>query len=439
MSRKLAYVALPVVAAIGIGIFVLAGGLGSDDEPDQAKMPTVGILAPNDSSTAFFLMQQLTEMGYVEDETIQYIVKIVPVDDPSEYETASQSLIDDQVDVIYSSGTSGALAASKLTTTVPIVFVANEATYLADISPIMEQQGANTNLTGVTPINPVERRFQLMMETVPTIEEVYVPYDPTSLSSVETLKLIEAVADSYEVTVVTFEFSDDAGVVRALEEMPPEVDAIFLGDELPVLVHMVDFADLSIARKVPLIVPVGRFDNIGVFPPGVLFGYGAGILKIYQQAAELIDQLLQGAAPADLPIRPSYVYLTVSVGAADALGIDIPESIMRQANEILRDAVAVPAVAPETEPATDASPACNATLQTAVGDYSICILQSCEELRDTSFTEFVDRVPAESCPTEDALGICVMETGNSYFYSGNLMPIEINCATYGGEWVTPEG
>jgi hypothetical protein len=298
----------------------------------------------------------------------------------------------------------------------------------------MEQQDANTNLTGVTPVNPVERRFQLMMETVPTIETVYVPYDPTSLSSVEVLKLIEAVAASYEVTLVKFEFSDDAGAQRALDEMPQEVDAIFLGDELPILIRLVAFADLSMARKVPLIVPVGQFDNMGMFPPGVLFGYGGGIQKLYQQAAELINQLLHGTAPADLPIRPSFTYLTVSVGAAEALGIEIPDPIMRQANDILREEVVPPADAQETQPAAGASAACKATLTTAIGEYSICVTQSCDQIRDTTFARYVDKVTAEGCATENVLGICASPSGDTYFYTGNMMPIESSCASYGGEW-----
>lgn len=433
MNKKLASaVILVAVIIIGVGIFILTRDSDTDSDSED-KTPTVGVLVANNESAVNFIKQPMEELGYVEGETVHYMVKVVA--DSSEYDAAAQSLIDEHVDVIYSTEVPGILAASKLTTTVPIVFHVEQDEFTSDILPIREQQGLTTNLTGFAVTNPAGKRFELLMKMVPTIETVYIPYNPGLSTSMETLALVEDVAETYGVTLVKFEFSDDDGAQRALEEIPEEIDAIFLGDEVPILIRLIAFADASIARQVPLASSVTEFGSMGRFPPGILLGYGGGIQDTYRDVAGQIDQVLQGTAPIDLLVLSSSLSLTVSMGAAEALGVEIPDEILSQADQILREEVVLP-VAQETQLAPAAGVACSATLKTPSGESALCIEQDCDQVLDAGFATFADKVEVESCPTENVLGICVSDNGNVYYYSNVSQTLQSNCASRGGEWET---
>jgi putative ABC transport system substrate-binding protein len=50
----------------------------------------------------------------------------------------------------------------------------------------------------------------------------------------------------------------------------------------------------------------------------------------------LVDQLLRGTAPADLPVETADYFLTINLQTAEALGLDVPDDMLRQADAVIR-------------------------------------------------------------------------------------------------------
>lgn len=430
MNPKMVIGAIIFVVIISIiGMIILSPDSETESLPVTPTIPTIGVLAPIDTAAAL-LIPPMEELGYIEGDNIQYHIELIPTTE--DYEAAIQALIDAKVDVIVSTGAPAAVTASKLTTTIPIVFMGNQGQFISELEPLIRERAGNTNLTGVITTNPAQRRFELLMDTDPTIKVVYVPYDSSNTLSVETLKLMENAASEYDVTIIPYEFTNDADAQQALENIPEDADAIIVGSEVGILARIMQWSEVSITRQVPLVVALGQFTG-GGFPPGILLGYGGGVEGLYQQVADLVDQILQGTSPADLPIRPSDVYLTVSLGAAEALGIEIPLTVLDQATQIIREEVVLPSSMDATE---SANPACSATLTTPIGKTEVCITQTCGQLQDNGFATYSDKVETVACTTENLLGICVTDTVSTYLYRGEVDAaiLESGCATSGGLW-----
>lgn len=451
MTQKNGILALVVIIILAIAAgAVLMGGESENDTnstPEDTTPPVVGILTSD--ASAGLLTNPLADLGYIEGENIEYVIQ--PAAETADYEPAVQALIAADVDVIISIGTPVTLTASKLTSTIPIVFIGNQGQFISDLEPLMSEQGASTNLTGVITTNPSKRRFDIMMEIDPTIKTVYYPYDPSNPLSVESLMLLEESAAAKGVTIIPHAYNGDSvGARESLDQVPDDADAIIIPSENPIFGLIPDLMGLAMQRKIALVASLGLYNSETYSFPGILMGYGGGITELYDEAVELVDQILQGTAPADLPVRPSEVYLTVSLGAAEVLGLEIPSSVLDQANYILRETAVIPteeAPSPTDETTADAtqaatsaegsSAACNATLVTAMGESVVCLARGCDQVEDTGMITYEDKTPVDSCSTENVMGICSRAIGDSYFYSGDVALLQGGCVAGGGEWKTP--
>jgi putative tryptophan/tyrosine transport system substrate-binding protein len=69
---------------------------------------------------------------------------------------------------------------------------------------------------------------------------------------------------------------------------------------------------------------------------GGLMSYGPNFLDLYRRAADLVDKILRGAKPADIPVeQPTKYDLVVSLKTAKALGLTVPESFLLRADEVI--------------------------------------------------------------------------------------------------------
>src|SRR5262249_36581885 len=124
----------------------------------------------------------------------------------------------------------------------------------------------------------------------------------------------------------------DADIVRAFETaLIGHVDAIIVGLDAVTQAHCQLIVDLAARNRLPAVYSSREFVEAGG-----LITYGSSYPYRYFRVATLVDKILKGAKPGDLPVeQPTKLELVINLKTAKELGITIPPSIMVRADEVI--------------------------------------------------------------------------------------------------------
>jgi putative ABC transport system substrate-binding protein len=260
-----------------------------------------------------------------EDYTILYDGAI---SDPDEIEARVQAYVDNDVDLILSVGTPATLIVKDVTAEsgIPVVFGVTDAVSTGIVNNPLQPEG---NLTGVETAFSEAPRFEWLHRIVLEMETVYVPYNPGDGSAVSALSEVQPVANKLGVTLITQEITTADALTEALENLPADVDAIFVLPDALMGSKMDQFTETALARQLPLCLASAQRDEISG-----LMTYGFQMSDTGHQMSNLAERLLAGANPADVPVELVEFHLGINVHFAEQIGLDIPEDILGAADTI---------------------------------------------------------------------------------------------------------
>jgi putative ABC transport system substrate-binding protein len=311
-----------------IVVFIIAGLLLTACGGGQ-KTYTIGVinLSPNQDVTVKGFQEGMTELGYTEGENITYIYEGA-TENIDKLDSVAQSLVAADVDLILSVTTPATQAAQRATadTDIPVVFVPVTDPVGAGIVDSLRNPGGN--ITGITFGTQEARRLEWLIQVAPTIEQIYIPYNPEDRSAVLALETVRAAATELDVELITREARNPEEVAAAVENIPEEADAILLLPDSVVGAHTTEFVELQLPTSGP--------NPKALETHGVLTSYGWEQTAAGKQAARLADQIFQGIKPADLPVETAEFFSAVNLKTSEAIGLDVPDEILLQANIIVR-------------------------------------------------------------------------------------------------------
>jgi putative tryptophan/tyrosine transport system substrate-binding protein len=314
-------------------LFILAaltGLLSACGAPQStARTYTIGIvtLAPFDDMLANF-KAEMAELGYVEGKNVTYLYD-GPTGTPDKLEPATQRLVDAKVDAILSITTTPTKIAKKVTagTNTPVVFSVVVDPIAAGIIATLAQPGGN--ITGVSMGLVEGPRMEWLKKLVPGIQRVYVPYNPKDTAASLSFKGISSATGALGISVVPREISTLEDVDAAINEIPPDVDAIVMPADIMVKNRIEALAKAAIAHKLPLTTP----SDVQL---GGLMVYGLDYTLVGRQTARLMQKVLNGTNPGTIPVETAEFLLQLNLKTAHAIDLNIPDEILRQARIIIR-------------------------------------------------------------------------------------------------------
>ena len=297
------------------------------------KIPVVGVLmigaGPDDP--IFAAMQAgMLERGYlqgrdyhIEHRTARGQVERLP--------QLARELVDLKVDVIVVSLESVVRILKGLTSTIPIVIVSYDHDPVASgFAVSLGRPGGN--VTGIASRIPdlVGKRLEILKETLPGVNRVAVFWDELSRGQLEILApAARALGIALERIELTGNYDIDAAYALAAQR---KCGATFMLLSPRFFVRRMEFEPFALKHK----LPTAHYDET-VVKRGGLMSYGPSNADLYKRAAYFIDRILKGTPPKDLPIeQEERLKFVVNQKTAKVLGINIPESILLRADEVIR-------------------------------------------------------------------------------------------------------
>ena len=177
------------------------------------------------------------------------------------------------------------------------------------------------------------KRLQLLKEAIPVLKRVGVLWDASAPWHESTLIELALAAGSLGVQLTPVRVKDANGFVPAFSEVRrARVQAVYIMDRALLGQHSIEL--LRLAREARLPVAFARREWA---EQGALLSYSADFGDMFRRSAEYVDRILQGAKPGDLPVeQPTKFGLVLNLNTARVLGLKIPDSLLLQADEVIR-------------------------------------------------------------------------------------------------------
>jgi putative ABC transport system substrate-binding protein len=296
------------------------------------KLNRVAYLALVDSVAPSVIKQRLQELGYIEGRNLIFDYRSVEGQADRLPQLAADVVRTNPDVLVTGPGTLTVKAAQAATATIPIVFSSIGDPIGAGIITSLNRPGAN--ITGVT-IQASEigsKRLQVLRELIPGIRIVAVVMNPDTPFSALALQELRVAADTGGQVLEVFEVRIANKLAVGLEAAVRAGATGLITIEDPFLASLRrEIVDLAAKLRLPTIYGSRQFVEAGG-----LISYGTDMRQIVRRAAEIVDKILKGTKPGDIPVeQPTKFELVINVKTAKTLGLEVPPLLLAVADEVI--------------------------------------------------------------------------------------------------------
>jgi len=323
-----------VAVLVAASLLAVVGPIPRAPSAAAPRLPRVGYLGYTSPAGAAPYMgafrQKLADLSLVEGRDVVIVERYAE----GRYERLGDlagDLMRDGVDVIVTPGSGPTLAATSMTTTVPIVMMEVGDPVAYRLVESLERPGGN--VTGVSSLfaDLAPLHLDLLRRIVPGASRVAVLWNPSNLAE-------HRLWSDRQTTARVFGWQLQTVPVKAADELETALGAIAsggadslysVGDPI-ILLQRARIAEFALKQRLPSLFGWSEFADAGG-----LMAYGPNTFALYRQAADYVARILRGARAGELPVTVPNNVLTLNLRTARALGLVIPDDVVRSADTII--------------------------------------------------------------------------------------------------------
>jgi putative ABC transport system substrate-binding protein len=298
-----------------------------------AKLPTIGYLGTAAASawapwTAAFV-QRLHELGWIDGRTvaIQYRWADGRAERSAQMATELAQL---KVDVIVTGG-NAALAAKQASSVIPIVFALVDDPVGMGLVASLARPGGNVTGLSLQATDVAGKRVELLHEVVPRLRRLAIMANVEYPAAALEMSQVQTAARTLGLDPTNFEIRRGDDIAPAFEALRDRADALYVVGDALVITHRVRINTLALIARLPTIYFVREYVE-----SGGLMSYGPNFPDLFRRAADMVDKILRGAKPGDLPVeQPTKFDLVINLTTAKALGLEVPPTLLARTDDVI--------------------------------------------------------------------------------------------------------
>ena len=277
-------------------------------------------------------LRAMRDLGYVEGKNL--VIEWRFADNKFERLSAlAVELSAMKLDVIVTHALPPTLALQKATSTTPIVFVAMVDPVGNRVVPNLAHPGGNVTGLSLMAADISAKRLELLHEMIPSLNDVVVLVNPLTTAHPAMFRSTEESAIKLGIKVTSVEARTPGEIENAFASLATKRPVgIIIPDDGFYVGQMRKLSELALKHRIPSMVPYREMVEVGA-----LVCYGQSVVDYYRKSTVLVDKILRGAKPADIPIeQPTKFDFVINLKTAKALGITIPQLFLLRADEVIQ-------------------------------------------------------------------------------------------------------
>ena len=315
--------------ALGVAAFI---GPSAARAQQAGKLPTIGFLGANDASSpqtdAF--VRRLRELGWIDGRTVAIEYRWAE----GRFERApalAAELVQLKVDVLVTHSSPNVVAAKQATSIIPIVFAAVGDPVGSGLVESLSRPGGNVTGLSLQANDLAGKRLQLIREIIPNVRRVaFLAGSNTDQTATEVAEF-RAAAPTLGLEIIRADIFQPDDIAPVIESLRGRTDAIYVQTIPLMFTNRVRINTLALRAQLPTFAGSREFAEAS----GVM-SYGPNFSDLFRRAGELVDKILRGAKPADLPVeQPTKFDLVINLTTAKAHGLAIPPTLLARADEVI--------------------------------------------------------------------------------------------------------
>jgi putative ABC transport system substrate-binding protein len=300
----------------------------------REKLPVIGVLgnatpAAQGQIVAVFV-ERLRTLGWIDGRTVAIEYRWAEGRAERFAEIAAE-FVGLNVSIIVTSGTAATEAAKRATSTIPIVFWAAGDPVGNGLVASLARPGANVTGLSNQQTDTAAKRLELLREVVPALRRLAILANVDNAAAVLDMQEVEATARKLGLDPITLQIRRAEDIAPAFESLRGHPDALYIDDDALTTTQSIRIHTLALSAHLPT---THQFREM--VESGGLMSYGPNRLEQGRRAAELVDKVLRGTKPVDIPVeQPTKFDLVINLTTAKALGLTVAPSLLARADEVI--------------------------------------------------------------------------------------------------------
>jgi putative ABC transport system substrate-binding protein len=298
----------------------------------SGKLPIIGFLGVTPAMWAPWtgaFVDRLKALGWIDGQTVKLDFRWAE-GRPELNNQFAEEFAKLNPNVIFAGGSS-IPAIMKATSTIPIVFLANDPLRAGMVKSLARPGG---NMTGISlqTLDVANKRFELLHEVVPNIRRLAIMADATYAQTMLEMNTVQALAHKFGIDSIPLEIRRTEDIEPAFARLKSEqADALYVVINELLNANRLLIVTSAEAARLPSVY--GTRDWV---QSGGLISYGPNFPSLFVRLAEITDKILRGAKPEDIPVeQPTRFVLAVNLKTSKAIGVPIPEVFLARADEVI--------------------------------------------------------------------------------------------------------